>query len=285
MNLYRVPDIAKKYIDYDMIQAHTELPAYSQYRARLLYAFLNRSKLFRKHSELFTLVTSLVQLALDTHERVENASDHEEEKQIRSKQLKVLAGDYLSSRFYQLLSQAGQIDIIRMLSWAICEVNRIKMNLYVKMKQVKITAEEYLHQSVEMNSKLFLSFSHCMDGLYEKEWPELLYRFTKCEFLLEELKRMDKLEEFPHSWGYWYLLQQADRKELTSVYNGTTRDWQQMLEKYRIRDHLLGLIQSQIEEIQKRINRLESDLLQGELKNLKDTITHAFTSLKLLKEV
>lgn len=285
MNSYQVPDIAKKYIDYDMIQAHTDLPEYSHHRTRLLYAFLNKSGILRKQSELFTLVTSLVQLGLDTHERVDNELDAHGEKKLRSKQLKVLAGDYFSSRFYQLLSQAGQIEIIRKLSWAICEVNRIKINLYMKMKQVKITAEEYLHQSVEMNAKLFLCFSHCMDELHQKEWPDILYRFTKCEVLLAELKRMDKLEHFPHSWAYWYLLQEADQKEHSTIHSGNEFDLQRMLEKYNIRDQLLHLIQVQIDELQKRIVRFDSDKVKGELSSLGESLIHAFTSIKLLKEV
>lgn len=287
MNRYQVPEMAKKYINYDMISTHTELPEYSHHRARLLYAFLNKSKLFHKHSELYTLVTSLVQLGLDTHEQVDVEADTYEEKKLRSKQLKVLAGDYFSSRFYQLLSQAGQIDIIRKLSRAICEVNRIKVNLYMKMRQVKLTAEEYLHQSVEMNAKLFLCFSHCMDEFHQKAWPDFLYRFTECELLLEELKRMNKTELFPHSLAYWYLLQEADQQERHIIKDSSKNELvlQRMLEKYNIREKLQQLFQTQMDELQKRITRFESNIGAVELKSLRESLFHAFTSIKLLKEV
>ena len=52
------------------------------------------------------------------------SNDVKEKKAARSRQLKVLAGDYFSSRFYHLLAQAGQIEMIKQLSNAICEVNR-----------------------------------------------------------------------------------------------------------------------------------------------------------------
>ncbi len=285
MDSYQVPDMARKYIEYDMIQAYAELPEYSHHRSRLLYSFLNKSSIFKKHSELYTLAASLVQLGLDTHDRVENETGDMGEKKLRSKQLKVLAGDYFSSRFYQLLSHAGQIDVIRKLSWAICEVNRIKINLYMKMKQLKVTAEEYLHQTVEMNSKLFLCFSHFMDDLHRKEWPDILYRFTKCEVLLEELKRMDKMEQITHSWAYWSLLQQADQEERTKICRGNEFDLQRMLEKYRIREQLLHLTQMQIDELQKQILRFDSEKVKSELSSLGESLIHSFTSLKLLKEV
>ena len=64
-------------------------------------------------SELFTLATSLVQLGLDTHDLVTASNDVKEKKAARSRQLKVLAGDYFSARFYHLLAQAGQIDMIK----------------------------------------------------------------------------------------------------------------------------------------------------------------------------
>ena len=126
MNSYRIPEIAKQYTEYDMIQTHTDLPDFPEFRTRLLFAFLNGNNKLSSSSELFTLATSLVQLGLDTHDLVTVSNDVKEKKAARSRQLKVLAGDYFSSRFYQSLAQAGQIEMIKQLSNAICEVNRLK---------------------------------------------------------------------------------------------------------------------------------------------------------------
>ncbi|MDT2191702.1 heptaprenyl diphosphate synthase component 1 [Paenibacillus larvae] len=70
MNSYRIPEIAKKYTEYDMIQKHTNLPEFPEFRTRLLYAFLNGDSNLTSSGELFTLVTSLVQIGLDTHDLV-----------------------------------------------------------------------------------------------------------------------------------------------------------------------------------------------------------------------
>lgn len=287
MKFYQVPEIAKKYIEYDMIQAHTKLPPYSHYRTRLLYAFLHKNRIFRKYSELYALVTSLVQLGLDTHDQVEAQLNTPEEKEMRSKQLKVLAGDYFSGRFYQLLSQAGQIEIIRNLSRSICEVNRIKMNLYGKMTQFKMTAEEYLQQTVEIKSKLFLSFKDCMSEFHQQVWPDILYGLTECEVLLEEMKRVENIEYFPQSWAYWYLYEQADaaeqrllvdRSKDRSSVNG-------MIDKYNIRHQLMSLLQKKMDDLLQRMKQFESDKLKQELVHIGEALTDSLASVKILEEI
>src|SRR5690606_13732101 len=121
MRTYRIPEIAKKYVEYDMIKTHTELPAFPDSRARLLFTLLSAERTPAERSELYALVVWLVQLGLDTHDMVESSEGKRPETEMRATQLKVLAGTYFSSRFYELLSQAGQIDMIKKISGAICE--------------------------------------------------------------------------------------------------------------------------------------------------------------------
>ena len=74
MKPYKVPEIAKKYVEYDMIQAYTELPDFPDSRARLLFAFLVNQRIPLLHSELYSLVTSLVQIGMDTHDMIDSNS-------------------------------------------------------------------------------------------------------------------------------------------------------------------------------------------------------------------
>lgn len=158
MKPYRIPQLAKPYTDYDMIQRHTELPPFSDGRGHLLYIFLGhgRSAGFQSE-ELFTLVTGLVQLGLDTHESIDRYQDEPGGDMMRSRQLKVLAGDYFSSWFYHLLAKHEQIEMVGILSTAIADFNVMKANLYGKMKGMLFTAEQYLKHTVQLNMRLFLS--------------------------------------------------------------------------------------------------------------------------------
>jgi heptaprenyl diphosphate synthase len=267
MNSYRIPEIAKQYTEYDMIQIHTDLPDFPELRTRLLFAFLNGNSKLSSSSELYTLATSLVQLALDTHDMVTASNDIKEKKAARSRQLKVLAGDYFSSRFYYLLAQAGQIEMVKQLSNAICDVNRLKMNAYMKMKQLKLTAEDYIHQTVEIKSQLFLSFSEFMSEVYNQAWPDILRSFAKCEVIFEEIFRIESAANFKGSWGFWHILQHGtkeERKQLQAEESDLTKV-RTLLHKYNITSQLYQMLDSYTKQLQSKVQQLESDKLISEL--------------------
>ncbi|NEW06082.1 heptaprenyl diphosphate synthase component 1 [Paenibacillus sp. SYP-B3998] len=288
MNSYRIPEIAKQYTEYDMIQIHTDLPDFPELRTRLLFAFLNGNTKLSASSELLTLATSLVQLALDTHDMVAASNEVKEKRAARSRQLKVLAGDYFSSRFYHLLSQAGQIEMIKQLSSAICEVNRLKMNVYTKMKQLKMTAEDYIHQMVEMKSQLFLSFSESMANVYDQAWPEVLRSFTKCEVIFEEIFRVESTVHFRESWGYWHIVQNGtkeERKQLQAE-EADPMKVRALIHKYNISSQLYQMLDDQIKQLHVKVKQLDSDKLISELFHIGEPfLRFSAKRPKLLEEI
>lgn len=287
MNSYRIPEIVKQYTEYDMIRNHTDLPGFPEFRTRLLFAFLNGSSKFSASSELYALATSLVQLALDTHELVSVSNDVKEKKAARSRQLKVLAGDYFSSRFYNLLSQAGQIEMIQQLSNAICEVNRLKMNLYSKMKQFKVTAEDYIHQSVEIKSQLFLSFTDFMEEVHHHAWPDLLKGFTKCEVIFEEIFRMEAGADFHGSWGFWHILQNGTKEERKQLH-AEEQDHakvRSLLHKYNISSQLYQMLDVHIKQLYGKVQQLDSDKLISELFHISEPFQRILSKPKVLEEI
>ena len=62
------------------------------------------------------MVVSLVQLGMDTHDMVDDIGERRGAGNALRARLLVLAGNYYSSRFYHLLSQAGQIEMVRRIS-------------------------------------------------------------------------------------------------------------------------------------------------------------------------
>ncbi|MDQ0058196.1 heptaprenyl diphosphate synthase component 1 [Paenibacillus harenae] len=280
MKSYRIPSIARKYTDYDMIQTYTDLPALAHPRLRLLHAFLVRGQAYEKHSELYTLVASLVQLGMDTHDRINNDADEPRraEKEMRSKQLKVLAGDYFSSIFYQLLAQAGQIEMIAILSEAVCEVNRMKTNLYMRMKQMKLTADDYLSYMTQLRSELFQSFTAILDATLSRIWQELLTAVTRCEVILEEIERSADARKFLHSWAYWHVMQDGTEEE---------RDWlsempvdqakvQGLVDKYGIRGKLVAKLNAAAELVKAITAKLDTaSMLDEPIRIVDDMLNRA----------
>ncbi|MFD0958811.1 heptaprenyl diphosphate synthase component 1 [Paenibacillus chungangensis] len=272
MNRYRIPEIAEKYMKYDMIQSFTELPPLSEPRLRILHAALNGQLTTAKHSELFTLVTSLVQVGLDTHDLIDTDGQRRSEREMRSRQLNVLAGDYFSSRFYQLLAQAGQIEMIARISGAVSEVNRLKVTLYTKMRSLKVTAEDYYSQAVRIKSGLFHHFADLLEGSVSRLWPELLNKLSSCEVALDEMRRTESWERFRSSWGYWYIIQvgtDEERYKLTSA-SMENRYLQGLVEKYGIHSQLLQLLKQSGQEVKTIVNRMESERLVDEMSRIVD---------------
>lgn len=279
MKTYRVPEIAQKYVEYDMIQEHTALPELANARLRLLHVFLSQQQSLQTHSELFTLVVSLVQLGMDTHDLIDTQQEQRTEAEMRSRQLKVLAGDYFSATFYQLLSQAGQIEMIAKISSAVSEVNRLKVNLYIRMRQNKLSAEDFLGYSVQIKSTLFHIFSDLLEGTLSRVWSEVLNGLSRCEVLVDEIARSESSDRFDQGWAYWHFMQVATDEERQQL---TMRTYEcafihGLAEKYNVRSQLRAKLKLSADSVQAAAGKLESDKLLGELTSIVDTLLHEQT--------
>jgi heptaprenyl diphosphate synthase len=99
----------------------------------LLMSLFNELETTDTERKKYIVSTMLVQLALDTHELVTNTSiQDEEESDLTIRQLTVLAGDYYSGLYYQLLAEVENIPLIRVLATAIKDINEHKILLYQK---------------------------------------------------------------------------------------------------------------------------------------------------------
>lgn len=187
MKPYCVPEKTEKYAGYDMIRKHTAIPALPDARLRLLHVFLEASESAGR-SEVYGTVTALLQTGLDIHDRVAPGDDSEEEQAMRTRQLKVLAGDYYSSRFYELLAAAGEVGMIAELSRAIADVNRRKMELYLRIQGgTAPELREYLDEVAGIKVRLFEGFDGLLEGPLLPHWQKLLKLVGLCEAALEEL--------------------------------------------------------------------------------------------------
>jgi heptaprenyl diphosphate synthase len=284
MNPFRISDMTKPYMEYDMIQIHTDLPNFPEFRARLLLAFLHKEDQLNENNELYTLATSLVQMGLDTHDMVPVSNQQKEKKEARARQLKVLAGDYFSSRFYNILSQSGQIEMIKQLSFAICEVNRMKMSLYLQIKQLKITADDYILQAANIKMQLFLSFQKLMEGKLLLSWPEILRGFTHCEVIIEEIERSESMQNFHGGWAFWHIFKLANKEEKKQLQMADADKLKPLLLKYNILFQLYLMLEIEINHMLTQIRQLDSDKLKQELVQICEPFTNYLAKLQAVKE-
>lgn len=267
MDGYRIPQLASKYLDYEMIKMHTSLPTFPDIRSRVLHIFMHIEQSSKRSSELFALATSLVQMGLDTHELVTASSEVKEKSVARSRQLKVLAGDYFSARFYQLLAQAGEIELIKQLAQAICEVNRLKMDFYHLLEKFKLTSDTYLHRITDMHSFLFLTLNEVLPRKIQHTFQEILREFTRCEMLYLELIEQNVVEQVQRCWKFWYVVERANKdelKQLASLSHDESK-YRGLLYKYHASQALEEQFLAQVEQLKLSIQRLDDHALAQKL--------------------
>ncbi|MNO24858.1 Heptaprenyl diphosphate synthase component 1 [compost metagenome] len=275
MKPYRIPQLAKPYTDYDMIQRHTELPPFSDGRSHLLYIFLSHgSPAGFKGEELFTLVTGLVQMGLDTHESIDHVQDEPGGDPMRSRQLKVLAGDYFSSWFYHLLAKREQIEMVRILSTAIAEVNVMKASLYGRMKEMLLSAEQYLRHKVQLNMRLFLSFTPMIEEPLAELWEMLLAEFSQYETALLELRLGGDPVNALEGYCYLQILESAteDERRLLQEQKLDLKDWKKLKMKYKCDTLLTDKLHGSLQSIQGLLQGIKDENLVSELRAALDRL-------------
>jgi heptaprenyl diphosphate synthase len=259
-----------KYTEYDLISAHAKLPDFPELRMNVLHAFLRYTTPVAsqpKLQEAIALAVSLMQHGLDTHELVNGKEG------TRERQMTVLAGDYFSSRFYQLLSQAESIHAIALVSQAVCDVNRLKMNVYLKTKRLLLTAEEYLRSAVEINTHLYVAFTSWMDEVYRKTCPPIMRTIAECECIAREITRVQP-ERIKNGWAYWYVLQNGTPDEMEWLVQGKLDETklQTILLKYNIAGKLTDMWETKISELRNLLRSVQSDKLADELLQLTEPL-------------
>ena len=126
-------------------------PFIDEEKIALLYGALKSANLHIEQIEHYVVTIMLVQIALDTHERVTNKAGEEEIEFHKCRQLTVLAGDYYSGLYYYLLSMNRDIVLIRALAEGIKEINEHKIMLYQKAHE---TTDDIMKSIVTIESAL-----------------------------------------------------------------------------------------------------------------------------------
>jgi len=269
MNVNRVRQQASQYLDYDIIRQYTELPSLPDYQIQLMLSFLQTADGNDRRSELYSLVTSLVQIGLDAHDQVVSKDGGGDLKKMRAKQLKVLAGDYLSGKYYELLSLSEDIEAVRALSDAISEVNLIKMNMYMRKGQRDLSGQQYLELLLAIRTRLFLAFEKKVTSERRSLYKELLECGTMCEIMQREHSMLMEIGADYDGWAVWELLDAVSPQERASCLASLDRpdELQAWLEKYRLKQKLAKMLERQADELARLAESVRSEPLYADAIN------------------
>jgi heptaprenyl diphosphate synthase len=276
--------VAHKLTHHEMIKAYTSLPEFPEIRVNLLRLFLKYGVKFSLPApvkESIALAVSLVQLGLDTHDGVDSIVSG------RKRQMNVLAGDYCSSRFYEVLAQTEQISSIQLLSHSICEVNRMKMDMYMRAQRLLLSAEDYFTSVVEIKTRLFNIFAIWFDEVYHVQSSRAFRLVTECELILREMQQANQIQE-RNCWTYWFLLQKIGRDEMEGLTVGTLDDskLQALALKYNVSGKLFSMWEEKVKELRQFMTQpMGAELFMSEMSRLVEPLIMLRQPIPLLEEM
>lgn len=115
-------------INHPFLARNIEAPIIDEDKLLILVAFLDYLELSDEKIGHYAVPTMLLQIALDTHEKVTNEIAGEDN--LKDRQLTVLAGIYYSGLYYKLLADKSDIEVIRLLAEGIEIINDQKILVY-----------------------------------------------------------------------------------------------------------------------------------------------------------
>lgn len=131
INIKKINELITYRFKHTYLNKYIQEPMIDQTKLMALSIVVNNTSLPEETKQQYIVSTMLVQSALDTHELVPvTNSDMNNETEITSKQLTVLAGDYYSGLYYLLLAEIEDIQLISTLASAIKEITELKMKLH-----------------------------------------------------------------------------------------------------------------------------------------------------------
>jgi heptaprenyl diphosphate synthase len=127
-NMASIFNQIERAVDHPTLNRFIQVPYIDKDRVIILYNMFKQNGCIPHIDDYITSI-SLVQLALDTHDKIRlGQAKTDQERKLR--QLTVLAGDYYSSQYYQLLAKYGDFRMIRYLSDAIQKINEYKTSFF-----------------------------------------------------------------------------------------------------------------------------------------------------------
>lgn len=189
VNLTDVTSQINEHVKHSYLFKFIKEPVIDEDKVLLLNSIFSIYELPESKVKKYAVTAMLVQIALDTHELVQNGElDIDSHK---SRQLTILAGTYYSGLYYKILSALEDVGMIRTLAEGIKDVNEHKISVYryssnnidILMDSVKkIESSLYERVLTYFNSEDSRSFT--ANILFYKKLLQERDRFTMGQFSL-----------------------------------------------------------------------------------------------------
>lgn len=196
------------YVRHRTLRRHTGEPELRDDRLFFLLLPLLNGNQWNDEHEQSAISVAVIYSALAAHDQIKelNASS-------KSQQLTVLAGDYYSGLYYQMLARLSNVELIRTLSNGIIDISGKKASFYDDVKQ---SFEEWMTSIQTIESLSIEQFYAHFNFNQYKPFVRRGMLIHRIEHELELVKQM-KVTRFQESLAY------------SEQYLGYSRNWQELL--------------------------------------------------------
>lgn len=155
----------QQYMHHPFLAANQIRQTVSRFHFGVARAILEAAEVPAQDALVILEAVLLLRQGLSIHDDVDKYTD-------RRRQLSVLAGDYDSSQYYCILARAGKLDLISLLSNAVCRVNDAKMTL-LQMTPVGVLPEHYLELRETVEGELLFALARRFLGTNTVSLPQI----------------------------------------------------------------------------------------------------------------
>jgi len=169
-------------MDHRYLSAIIRRPDLEILQFTLAEAMLRQAGVPSQSADTVIATLLLVYHGLAVHEEIETLAAHSDE---RYRQLGVLAGDYYSSKYYRLLAEAGQIQLVGQFALAIQAINEAKAELERDRLDFSLGIERYL----DLHERIHGSLLQCLRVVYlpnQPHWAEIVQSCVRAAVLQKE---------------------------------------------------------------------------------------------------
>ncbi|WP_409288967.1 heptaprenyl diphosphate synthase component 1 [Peribacillus sp. SCS-37] len=126
-----IAGLIEEAVNHPYMLDYIDRPEIDHIKLELLLRLFDKAEMPYEEVREIAVAAMLVQIALDIHDKVTLSAEGEETSEFqKSRQVTVLAGDYFSGLYYQILAAVNKVSYISSLSAAIREINEHKIHLY-----------------------------------------------------------------------------------------------------------------------------------------------------------
>ncbi|WP_226672956.1 heptaprenyl diphosphate synthase component 1 [Rossellomorea aquimaris] len=169
----------------------------------LLLPFVSEGRAISKEVVQWISTAMLLQIALDTHEKVTIS----ERDPLKERQLTVLAGVYFSSLYYKILAETDDVELISNLAKAIKEINESKISIY---KDEHKNLDELIKKLKTRESAIISNFFRFFE---DDQWIEIAEDALLYKKLVQEKVSLRHSQNTSFINAFSALSNHADQKE------------------------------------------------------------------------